>query len=469
MAEVIRMPRMSDTMTEGTFVQWFKNVGDKVKSGDILAEVETDKAAMELESYWNGTLLYIGVEKGQAAQVDQVIAIIGKEGEDYKPLLQNENGAQPKTENKEAPKEDVKPDIIKKPEPGHEEQNKNVNDQDKKPESDETGLNKEETDVNKLKETKHDSSGKKNEPPSTETPTDDRIKASPLAKKLAAEKGIDISAIKGTGDNGRITKHDVESYSPPQQEKTQVKEETKKEQPKIPLTISQFVGEESFEEMPVSQMRKTIAARLSQSKFTSPHFYLTVSIDMDQAIEARKSINEAAPVKISFNDIIVKACALALRQHPQVNSSWLGEKISISKHIHIGIAVAVNEGLLVPVIRFADNKSLTQIAMETNNLAERARNRKLQPQDWEGNTFTISNLGMMGIEEFTAIINPPDACILAVGAINQIPVVRNNEIKIGNVMKLTMSCDHRIVDGAVGARFLQTLKLYLENPVRMLI
>ncbi len=433
MAEVIRMPRMSDTMTEGTFVEWHKKVGDAVKSGDILAEVETDKATMELENYVKGTLLYIGVEKGQSAKVDQIIAIVGKEGEDYKSLLTDDKPA----EKSETPKPDetkqIEKEVVKQEEVKTEE----------KPVENKTVVNQEE----QIAE------------------TDGRLKASPLAKKMAEEKGIDIQGVTGSGDGGRIIKRDVENFVP--EKKEAIKETEQKQQ--VVIQIPQYVGEESFEEVPVSQMRKTIAKRLSESKFTSPHFYLTISVEMDRAMEVRKSLNEIAQVKISFNDLIVKACAMSLRLHPAVNSSWLGEKIRFNKHIHIGVAVAIPDGLVVPVIRFADNKSLTAISVETADLAERARNKKLQPADWEGNTFTISNLGMMGIEEFTAIINPPDACILAVGGINQVPVVKNGEIKIGNIMKLTMSCDHRVVDGAVGARFLQTVKQFIEDPARMLL
>lgn len=416
MAEVIRMPRMSDTMTEGVFVAWHKKVGDTVKSGEVLAEVETDKATMELESYNNGVLLYIGVEAGKAAAVDSIIAIIGKAGEDFQSLLTADaNTAKPETKSApEAAKVDIStPEVVA--------------------------------------------------PVAEEVSGDDRVKASPLAKKIAAEKGIPLTSLSGTGDGGRIVRRDVENFVP------QADNARTADQKQVVINIPTYVGEESFEEVAVSQMRKTIAARLSQSKFTAPHFYLTISVDMDNAMAARKSMNEVAPVKISFNDMIVKACALALRQHPAVNSSWLGDKIRFNKHVHIGVAVAINDGLVVPVIRFADGKSLSQISAETGSLAQRARDRKLQPQDWEGNTFTISNLGMMGIEEFTAIINPPDACILAIGGINQVPVVKNGQVVPGNIMKMTMSCDHRVVDGASGAQFLQTLKGYLEDPVRMLV
>lgn len=409
MAEVIRMPRMSDTMTEGTFVEWHKKVGDAVKSGDILAEVETDKATMELENYVKGTLLYIGVEKGQAAKVDQIIAIVGKEGEDFQALLQDAPPAKEQVKTESAPVAETKIEVAQ-------------------------------------------------EQPAAGT-DDGRVKASPLAKKIAKEKGLNLQEIAGSGPDGRIIKKDVEQVQPQSIQSTSA-------QPVIQTVVA---GVEGFDEIPVSQMRKVIAQRLAQSKFTAPHFYLTISVDMDNAMAARASMNTVSPVKISFNDMIVKAAALALRKNPQVNSSWLGDKIRINKHVHIGVAVAIQDGLVVPVLRFADQKSLAQLSAETSDLAARAKDRKLQPADWEGNTFTISNLGMMGIEEFTAIINPPDACILAVGGIQQIPVVKNGQVVPGNVMKLTMSCDHRVVDGAVGAQFLKNLKEYLEDPVRMLV
>lgn len=419
MAEVVRMPRMSDTMTEGTFVEWHKKVGDTVKSGDILAEVETDKATMELENYVKGTLLYIGVEKGKAAQVNQIIAIVGAAGEDFQALLDSDAAT---TAAPEAKTEEKAPEVKK---------------EEKAPIAETAALIA-----------------------AVENNTEDgRIKASPLAKKIAQDKGISLQSVSGSGPEGRIIKKDVEEFVP------QTKETATQQ---TVINIPQVVGEEGYEDVPVSQMRKVIASRLAQSKFSAPHFYLTISVDMDNAMAARKSLNEISPVKISFNDLIVKASAMALRRNPAVNSSWLGDTIRTNKHIHIGVAVAINDGLVVPVIRFADNKSLSQISAETGDLAERAKNRKLQPADWEGNTFTISNLGMMGIEEFTAIINPPDACILAVGGIQQVPVVKNGQVVPGNVMKLTMSCDHRVVDGAVGAKFLQTLKQYLEDPVRML-
>ncbi|MTI30073.1 pyruvate dehydrogenase complex dihydrolipoamide acetyltransferase [Xanthovirga aplysinae] len=414
-ATVITMPKMSDTMEEGTISAWLKNVGDKVASGDILAEVETDKATMELESYEDGTLLYIGVEAGNSVPVDGVIAIIGEEGADYETLLkaQAQKGAKME-ETVEPAKEPVAP-------------------------------------------AKPTATSAPEAQPETVTKTDGRIFASPLAKKLAAEKGYDLSKIKGSGENGRIVKRDVETYVPVA------------EAPVATTAAAVPVGVESFEEVKVSQMRKVIAKRLGESKFSAPHFYVTMEINMDKAIEARKSLNELSPVKISFNDMVIKAVAAALKQHPQVNSSWLGDKIRINHHVNIGVAVAVEEGLLVPVVRFADSKSLSQISAEVKELGGKAKNKKLQPQEMEGNTFTISNLGMFGVEEFTAIINPPDACILAVGGIKQTAIVKDGQLVPGNVMKVTLSCDHRAVDGAVGSAFLQTLKSLLEDPVRILI
>lgn len=445
MAEVIKMPRMSDTMEEGVIVEWHKKVGDKVESGDILAEVETDKATMDLESYQDGTLLYIGVEKGDAVPVDAIMAVIGEEGEDYRSLLK---------EASEGTKEE-KPE-----EPDKEESKESKESKEEEPEEEETAAKEEE-------ETAAGSEEKEQPKKETSTSSDNsRLKASPLARSMAEDKGIDISQVEGTGDDGRIIKRDIENYKEkgPATQETKVATAEKVELPKI-------VAEESYEEVKVSQMRKTIARRLSESKFEAPHFYLTVEIEMDKTIEARKGINEVAPVKISFNDIIVKCVAAALRRHQQVNSSWLGDVIRLNHHIHIGVAVAVEEGLLVPVIRFADNKSLSHISQETKELAEKARNKKLQPEEMSGNTFTISNLGMFGIEEFTAIINPPDACILAVGGIRKVTDLNDEtgEIRNKNVMKVTMSCDHRVVDGATGAKFLQTFKEYLEDPVRILV
>lgn len=416
MAEVIRMPKMSDTMTEGVIASWLKKVGDKVKSGDILAEVETDKATMELENFEDGVLLHIGVENGQSVPVDAIIAIVGKEGEDISGLL---GGASAPTTTPTA----VEPAPViavesaaPSPQPA---------------------------------------------PVAAPTPTaihDDRLKASPLAKKLAEEKGIDLNALQGSGDGGRIVKRDVEAapiaFSASQS---------------VPAAVSVSVSGASFEEIPVSQMRKTIAKRLAESKFTAPHFYLTLDIDMEQATAARVRMNEMSSVKISFNDLVVKACAVALKQHPKINSSWLGDKIRINHQVNVGVAMAVDEGLLVPVVRNADSKGLSTIAAEVKAYSAKAKDKKLQPSDWEGNTFTISNLGMFGIEGFTAIINPPDACILAVGAIRQEPVVKDGQIVVGHRMKVTLSCDHRVVDGATGAAFLQTVKGLLEDPMRMLI
>lgn len=424
-AQVITMPKMSDTMEEGTIAQWLKKVGDTVKSGDILAEVETDKATMELESYDDGELLYTAVGDGESVPVDGVIAIIGEKGADYETLLK----AQKAESNS----------------------------------SDES-----ETEETKKEDTAQASSAAPQATPVTtnNTSSNGRILASPLAKKLASEKGFDIAQIPGSGEGGRIIKRDVENFTP-QAAAPASASQSSEATPQV--TLPSIVGEESFDERPVTQMRKTIAKRLADSKFTAPHFYVTMEINMDRAIEARKSINEISPVKISFNDIVIKACAAALRQHPSINSSWLGDKIRTNKHIHIGVAVAVDEGLLVPVIRFADNKPLSHIAVEVKELAGKAKSKKLQPAEWEGNTFTISNLGMFGVEEFTAIINPPDSCILAVGGIKQTAVVKDGQLVPGNIMKVTLSCDHRVVDGASGAAFLQTLKGLMEDPVRILV
>ena len=427
-ATVIRMPKMSDTMTEGVLVSWVKKEGDKVKSGDVLAEVETDKATMELESYEDGTLLYTGVKEGEAVAVDAVIAVIGEEGADYKALLEGSSAVKAQaTETEEAVEAGV-----------------------------------DEVTADKVEETKVPAEGTEQ----VAAEGNGRIKASPLAKKLAKEKGINLSQVKGSGEGGRIVLRDIENFKPsaaPQQATA-----PQAAPAAAPAAILGAPGE-AYEEVVVSQMRKVIARRLAESKFSAPHFYLTMEIDMDKAIEARASINEVSPVKVSFNDLVIKAAAAALRQHPAVNSSWLGDKIRYNKHINIGVAVAVEEGLLVPVVRNADYKSLSAIAAEVKDLGGKAKSKKLQPSDWEGNTFTISNLGMFGIEEFTAIINPPDACIMAVGGIKQIPVVKNGNIQIGNVMKVTLSCDHRVVDGAVGSAFLQTFKNLLENPVRILV
>ena len=421
--EVILMPRLSDTMTEGVIAEWHKKVGDAVKKGDILADIETDKATMELESYKEGKLLYVGAQKGEKIAVNDLLAVIGDEKKvDLEKIV-----AASKSKGVAAPVAQVATGAAPQ-----------------------TGASSAAAGV----ETQH--SG-------LSVSADGRIKASPLARKMAAEKGIDLAKVPGSGDNGRIVKKDVDSYTPGKAAAAAPGGAPAK-------TVSPAVmGQESYEEVPVSQMRKVIAKRLAESKFSAPHFYVTMSIDMDKAVEARGKLNEVSPVKISFNDIVLKAVAVALKQHPAINSSWLGDKIRINHHVHIGVAVAIEDGLLVPVVRFADGKSLSQIAAEVKDLAGRAKNKKLQPSDWEGSTFTISNMGMFGVDEFTAIINPPDACILAVSAIQQVPVVKNGAIVPGNVMKLTLSCDHRVVDGASGSAFLQTVKGLLEEPLRMMI
>jgi pyruvate dehydrogenase E2 component (dihydrolipoamide acetyltransferase) len=433
MAELIRMPRMSDTMTEALLVEWHKKVGDKVKPGDVLAEVETDKATMELESYNEGTLLYLGVEKGKSVKVDGVLAIVGKDGEDYKALLESA-GKDPQVEKKAEVKAEKTPD----PQPSAQPQPSASAQPQPQPQP---------------------KPATPQQQPIAEN-TGERIKASPLAKKLAEEKGIDIASINGTGDGGRITKKDVTEFKAPASAAAPAT---------VALTTFTPVTKESFSDTPLSQMRKTIARRLAESKFAAPHFYLTMEINMDNVITSRETLNELSPVKISFNDIIIKACAMALRQHPAVNSSWMGDFIRQNHHIHIGSAVAVPDGLIVPVIKFADQKSLSQIAAEAKELYAKAKDKKLQPEEFSGNTFTISNLGMMDIEEFTAIINPPDSCILAIGKINEVVVRKNEGFDVSNRMKITLSCDHRSVDGAVGAAFLQTLKKFIEDPVTMLV
>ena len=430
MAEIIRMPKMSDTMEEGVIAGWLKKVGDEVKSGDILAEVETDKATMELESYDDGFLLHVGVKDGESVPVDGVIAIIGEKGENIDDILKEVSNEQNNNEDVDAKEE--KEEIVDEDDPV--EENLELKEEEVKNTDD------------KIEDINIDFSNES-----------DRIKASPLAKKLASEKGVDISMVKGSGDGGRIIKEDIENFK--HSEKIPTKE----------VKLPEIYYKESYEEIPVSQMRKTISKRLAESKFSAPHFYLTMEIDMDNCVEGRNKINETSDVKISFNDIIIKAAAVSLRKHPMVNASFLTDKIRVNNHIHIGVAVAVDEGLLVPVIRFADNKSLSHISTEVRNLAGKAKNKELQPSDWEGNTFTISNLGMFGIDEFTAIINPNDACILAVGGIKNTPVVKNGEIVPGNVMKVTLSCDHRIVDGAIGSAFLKTLKELIEDPIKILV
>ena len=417
MEEVVLMPRLSDTMTEGVIAGWHKKVGDKVKKGELLAEIETDKATMELESYKDGTLLHIGAAEGAKIPVNGLLAVIGEEGKvDLDSIISAAKGGG-ETETKQTTPAEKEAPAAK--------QEKTA----------------------PVKETKETSSADQN----------GRIKASPLAKKLAADKGIDLGQVKGSGDGGRIIKSDVDQFKPAEKESQQVSATTAP------------AGEEGYTDTPNSQMRSIIAKRLGESKFGAPHFYLTMELNMDNAMKARTDMNEVSPVKISFQDMMIKAVAMSLRQHPAVNSSWMGDFIRTYNHIHIGSAVAVPEGLIVPVIRFADQKSLSQIAGEAKGLYEKAKNKKLQPQEFSGNTFTISNLGMMDIEEFTAIINPPDSCILAVGRIKEVVVRKGDGFGVTNVMKVTMSCDHRSVDGAVGAAFLQTLKKYIENPVTMLV
>ena len=420
MAEIVYMPQLSDTMVEGVVAGWFKKVGDKVASGEILAEIETDKATMEFESFYDGVLLYIGVEKGKAVPVNTLLAIIGEEGEDISAII----NAAPVVASAEVKAEEK----VEIPTPAK-------------------VVSAPKTEVKAA--------------PVVSTPvytanTDGRIFISPLAKKLASERGIDINQVAGTGEGGRIVKRDIDHFTP-----------------YTPANRGGFShvapGVESFTDEPVSQMRKTIARRLAESKFTAPHFYLTMDIDMDNAISARTQLNSVGNSKVSFNDMVVKAVALSLKQHPTINSSWLGDVIRRNQHVHIGVAVAVDEGLLVPVVRFADTKGLTQIGAEVKEFAQKAKDKKLQPSDWEGNTFTISNLGMFGIESFTAIVNTPDSCILAIGGIKAVPVVKNGQVVPGNVMNVTLSCDHRVVDGASGAAFLNTFKAYLENPVTMLV
>lgn len=423
MDEVVLMPRLSDTMTEGVIASWQKNVGDIVKKGEVLADIETDKATMELESYKDGVLLYQGAKAGEKILVNDLLCIIGKEGLDVAAIVAAvKAGTGAKTPSEEAP---AAPSVVAPSAPAV----------TAAPAVEQAVVN----------------SG--------------RIFASPLAKRIAAEKGIDLKYVKGSGDNGRITKIDIDQYVP----STIVAAAAPAAKSAAPVVSNAVAGQVSFTDVPVSQMRKVIAKRLSESLFTAPHFYLTMQIDMDAAIAARTKINEVASVKVSFNDLVVKATAMALKKHPKINSSWMGDFIRYNDHINIGVAVAVDEGLLVPVVRFADGKSLSQIGAEVKDFAQRAKDKKLQPSDWEGSTFTISNLGMFGIDQFTAIINPPDACILAVGGISQEPVVKNGQVVPGNIMKLTLSCDHRVVDGATGAAFLQTLKQLLEEPVRMLV
>lgn len=423
-ATVIRMPLLSDTMKEGKIVSWLKNVGDKVKADDVLAEVETDKATMEVMGYADGTLLYIGVEAGQAAQVNGIIAIVGKEGTDIEPYL--EDGDAPAATEAAPEKEESKQ-------------------------------------ANAAPSAKKES---ESAPAETKSSSDDeRLKISPLARKMAKDKGIQLGELEGSGEGGRIIKRDVDNFKP----KPAAQPADAGSKPAGTVAAFTAIGQEGHTDKPLSQMRTVVARRLSESMFTAPHFYLRMTIKMDKAMEARTAMNEVSPAKISFNDYIIKACAMALRKHPAVNSSWMGDFIRENHHISIGTAVAIEDGLIVPVIKFADQKSLSQIAAEASELIKKARGKKLQPQEFTGNTFTVSNLGMMDIDEFTAIINPPDACILAIGKIEATPVVENGAVVVRNLLKLTLSCDHRVVDGAVGAAFMQTLKAYLENPVTMLV
>jgi len=423
MEEVVLMPRLSDTMTEGVIAGWHKKVGDTVKKGEVLADIETDKATMELESYKDGILLYQGAKAGEKILVNELLCIIGKDGLDINAIVAAVKGgatAAPAATSA-APTQASTPAATAAP-------------------------------------------------ANTAVVNDGRIFASPLAKKIAQEKGIDLKYVKGTGENGRITRADLEEVAKATDAGGKINTAAPAASTASASAAPVFVpsGTVSFVDTPVSQMRKVIAKRLSESLFTAPHFYLTMKINMDAAIKARTLLNENATTKISFNDMIVKATALSLKQHPKVNSSWMGDFIRENHHVNIGIAVAVDEGLLVPVLRFADGLSLSQISGSVKEFAKKAKDKKLQPADWEGSTFTISNLGMFGIDQFTAIINPPDACILAVGGIAQEPVVKNGQIVPGNVMNVTLSCDHRVVDGATGAAFLQTLKSLLEEPLRML-
>jgi pyruvate dehydrogenase E2 component (dihydrolipoamide acetyltransferase) len=423
-AVVVRMPKMSDTMEEGTLVSWQKKVGDKVKSGDILAEVETDKATMELEAYEEGTLLYIGIKDGEAVPVDGIIAVIGEAGANVEALLARENGeAGDAVENIDAAPE--------------------------KAASSENGSEK----------------------AVSVADSGDRVKASPLAKRLADEKGINLSQIEGSGDNGRIVKRDIDEFKPAAKaaEAPQAAATAPAQAPKAEAAAS-APATGDFVDTPVSQMRKTIARRLSDSLFTAPHFYVTMEIVMDKAMALRPQLNEVSPAKISFNDMVIKACAVALKQHPAVNSAWLGDKIRKYNYVNIGVAVAVEEGLLVPVVRDADKKTLSTISAEVKDFAGKAKDKKLQPKDWEGNTFSISNLGMFGVDEFTAIINPPDSCILAIGAIKKVAAFKEDgTVYPTNIMKVTLSADHRVVDGALAASFLQTVKKLLEEPMSMLV
>ena len=420
MAEIVRMPKLSDTMTEGVVAAWHKKVGDVVESGELLAEIETDKATMEFESFQDGVLLHIGVQTGDAAPVDGVLCVLGEKGEDIKKLLADAAKAdavsdEPASETNDKPPVAIVSNAVTPP----------------KPQASPAPVAAATAPVSR--------------------PQNTRVIASPLAKKLADKLGLSLDRIPGSGEGGRVVKSDVENFK------------------MASATGMPVISQERFSEVGVSQMRKTIARRLAESKFTAPHFYLSVSIDMSNAIQARNAINAQGLYKISFNDMVVKSAAVSLRKNPAVNSSWLEDKIRYNEHVNIGVAVAVEDGLLVPVVRFADSKSFATIGEEVREFAGKAKDKTLQPSDWEGSTFTISNLGMFGIENFTAIINPPDACILAIGGISDVPVVKNGEVVPGHVMKVTLSCDHRVVDGATGAAFLKDFKNLLENPVLMLV
>lgn len=420
--EIVKMPRLSDTMEEGTVASWLKKVGDQVEEGDILAEIETDKATMEFESFYSGTLLHIGIQEGESAPVDTVLAVIGPKGTDVDAVLAGGSSTSAKEAGTETEKSIPKPEVSE-------------------------------------------------EPVSVAAQDGQRIFASPLAKRLAQEKGIDLSAIKGSGDQGRIIRKDIEEYRPTQEsaaKAVEVGEKPATAKTAAPTPVYLPVGEEAVEEVKNSQMRKIIAKRLAESKYSAPHYYLTIEVDMDNAKASREYINQLPDTKISFNDMVVKACAVALKKHPQVNTTWNNETTRINHHVHIGVAVAVEDGLMVPVLKFADQMSLTQIGASVRDLAGKARNKKISPAEMEGSTFTVSNLGMFGISEFTSIINQPNSAILSVGAIEEKPVVKNGQIVIGSVMKVTLACDHRTVDGATGAQFLQTLRAFLENPVTML-
>jgi len=461
MAEVVKMPKMSDTMTDGVLAKWHKKVGDQVKTGDLVAEIETDKATMDFESFQEGVLLYIGPKEGESVPVDGIIAILGKSGEDFNLLL---NGSAPVAEPVAASSSIPEPIATSTPVAAPVAASAFV--ASSTPVAAPVAASAIVASPAPVAVSVSSSALVASPAPvavsvSSSAPVvsaTDRIKASPLARKLAEEKGIDLAFVNGSTENGRIVKKDIESYLPPIVASA------------ISTPAASIVAPAgSYEDVPVSQMRKVIAKRLSESLFTAPHFYLTMSIRMDKAMELRKQLNEVATVKISFNDMVLKAVAIAIKSNPKVNSSWLGDKIRYNHAVNIGVAVAVEEGLLVPVVRNADSKSLSQISTEVKEFAQKAKDKKLQPSDWEGSTFTISNLGMYGIDEFTAIINTPDACILAIGGIQAVPVVDSGQVVPGNIMKLTLSCDHRVVDGAIGSAFLQTMKELLETPFKILI